>query len=215
MNRALISGIFIGGAAAAALLGGAARLQASGQGGASAAAGRVASINVVRVFNEYQRQKDLTEELRTRKDELQTENQKKRERIDALERAMQLMSPTDPTYSTKMEEVLKEQFAFKNWYDMVEAATAREVGLWTARIYREILDAVQEVAESEGVELVLYFEEFRPPANLDPDAVRQMIQTRQVIHASPTSDLSQTVLDRLNAKYRQQPRTPMLRIAAP
>jgi hypothetical protein len=47
----------------------------------------------------------------------------------------------------------------------------------------------------------------------DPDAVRDQIRGRKLLYASPTADLTQVVLDKLNADYRQQPKTQMLQLS--
>lgn len=190
---------------------------AAGSGGALLAAHGAAgdccvgAVDVVKVFNEYQRQRDLTEEMKQHQDRLEKENQKRRDQIDALQATIDAMNPNDPTYSEKMRQLLQQQIDYKNWFDINQAAMQREIGIWTTRIYREITNTVSEVAQSQGAALVIFKDEFEP-TGLDPEAVREQIRSRKVLYASASVDLTQTVLDRLNAAYRAKPQQPMLQV---
>lgn len=203
------AGIVAGVAGALALVA-AARL-ASGAGAGAASECCTAAVDVVRVFNEYQRQRDLTEEMRRHQDRLEKENQRRRDQIDSLQATIDAMHPDDPTYAEKMRQLLQQQIDYKNWFDVNQAAMAREVGIWTTRIYREITASVAEIAKSQGIALVLYKDQFEP-AGLDPEVIREQIRSRKVLFAADTIDLTQAVLDRLNAQYRAQPQTPMIQV---
>jgi Skp family chaperone for outer membrane proteins len=168
----------------------------------------VASIDVVKVFNEFQRQKDLQEDLRQTQQALQAENDARRQRIDSLQATLAALDPTDPTAKGRWAELLRMQIDYKNWADFSQAEVEREVGVWTARMYQEILAATQEAAEAQALQIVVYRDEFEPVANVQQ--VREQIRARRVVYASPTTDLTQSVLDRLNSAYRAQPRTRML-----
>ena len=196
--------------AAAILLATTGVLHAQSRGGA----GGVAVVNVVKLFNEYQRQKDLTEEMRQKKAQLDAENQQRRGRIESLEATINVTDPSDPTYMDKTKQLLKEQIEFKNWFDLIQADMTREVGVWTARIYQEILQSVREVAEQDGYDLVLYIDEFQP-TGVDPDMIREQIRSRKVIYARSTVDLTQRVLDKLNTQFRALPRRSMLQVGMP
>lgn len=168
----------------------------------------VGSVDVVRVFNEYQRQKDLQDDLMQTQQALNSENEARRKRIDTLQAALQSLSPTDPTAKGRWGELLRMQIDYKNWADFSQAEVEREVGVWTARMYQEILDATGVIAETDGLQLIVYRDEFEPVANVQQ--VREQIRARRVVYAHPATDITQAVLDRLNSAYRAQPRTRML-----
>lgn len=171
----------------------------------------VAVADVVRIFNEYQRQRDLTEEMRQLQDRLERENQRRRDQIDGLQATIDAMNPDDPTYGDKMRQLLQQQIDYKNWFDVNQAAMAREIGIWTTRIYREITTAVSETAQSQGLALVLYKDQFEP-AGLDPEVIREQIRSRKCLYAAESVDITAAVLSRLNASYRARPQQPMLQV---
>jgi len=213
MRRTWWTGAVCGAAAGSVLLASAGALLAQGP-AAGGGIGRVASIDVIKVFNEYQRQKDLTEELRSEQGKLQAENEQRRARIDSLQATLDAMSEADPTRTQKMREYFQEQIDYKNWYDLMQAELSREVAVWTIRVYKEILEGTAELAKKQGVDLVLYTDEYKP-VSYDPEAIRQQIRERKVVYAGSTIDMTQPVLDTLNSRYRAQPRQPMLQVFTP
>lgn len=210
MKRKFGAGLLAAAAVGLLTIAGSGWAQAQGR-SAPKASGRIATLDVVMLFNEYQRQKDLTEEMKGVKDKLEQENVARRQRIDALQATVNAMSPTDPGAVAKTRELFKEQIEYKNWSEMLQADMQREIGLWTAKIYEEVVEAARDVAEAEGYDAVLYADEFQP-AGIDPDVVREQIRQRKVIYANPNVSLTQAVLDKLNAAYRAKPRAPMLQV---
>lgn len=209
MKRTTFSTLLIGLMTGAVLFGGTAGVLRA-QNDAPPAGSPVATIDVVLVFNEYQRQKDLSEEFREKQTSLQAEDQSRRQRIDAAQATLDQLDPTDPAAVTRARELLQMKIEYRNWADLAQADLERELGLWTARVYQEILSATGQVAESRGHQVVLYRDEFQPLS--DPQRIREQIQQRKVVYASGGTDISQLVLERLNTEYRKQPRAKMLQV---
>lgn len=171
----------------------------------------VGGVDVVRVFNEYQRQRDLTAEMEQIQSTMDAENTSRRQSIDAKQQQMTTLQPSDPTFDTRREELLRMQIDYKNWVDLKQAQMGREVSRWSGRVYEEILNATQEVAQQSGVDMVLYKDEFMPQLD-NPEAMREQIRMRKVLYCSGTADLTQRVLDRLNQKYNSMPKQKMINL---
>jgi Skp family chaperone for outer membrane proteins len=172
--------------------------------------GRVACVNVVYIFNEYQRQKDLTEEIADLQLQLQDEDTQRRDRLDKLKAELDALSDQDPTYVERMREMLALQIDYKNWRDLKEADLTREITLWSVRIYGEITAKVAEAAQEQGWDMVLYRGQFEPASTMDPEVIREQIRQTKLIYASDAVDITQSVLDKLNNEYRAQPRVKMM-----
>lgn len=200
-------GVCIGAALIAGLTVGLRSSQASGM----APATHVGSVDVGKVFTEYQRKKDLDEEMKQAEQKVNLEMQTRRNKIDSFQAVVDAMSPDDPMYVSKTRELLQMQIEFKNWFDLKQADMTREVGLWTTRIYQDITEAVADVAKREGYDIVLFHDEFRP-RGLDPDQLQDQISRRRVLYVSPGADLTRIVSDTLDAKYRAQPKGQMLQL---
>ena len=48
---------------------------------------------------------------------------------------------------------------------------------------------------------------------LDPEALREQIRFRKLVYSSEAVDITQEILDKLNAQYRAQPKTQMLQLS--
>lgn len=200
----LVSGLVIGAFTLSAVT----RLQAQAR---TAVVGSVAVIDIVTLFNEFDCQKDLTEEMRGINDQMQNEERRRREEIDRLQAILDAMNVNDPQLTVKQREMLQLQFDYKNWGEMRQADVAREVGVWTRRMYVEMQKAAAEIARQRGIDLILY-KEAEELVGYDPEAIREQIRQRKMIYASPNIDLTQAVLDKLNSDYRAKPKQQMLQI---
>jgi Skp family chaperone for outer membrane proteins len=179
--------------------------------GVMMASSTIAGVDVVRVFNEYERQRDLTSQMEQIQGTLDAENTARRQRIEALQTAMSTMQPTDPTFESRREELLRMQIDYKNWVDLKQAQMGREVSRWSGRVYEEIIAAVQQVAQQSGIDVVLYKDEFIPQVD-SPEAMREQIRRRKVLYCSSNADLTDKVLIKLNQDYRNQPKQQMIDI---
>jgi len=210
MNRTWWTGLLVGGAVSAVVLTAVTGLKAQNRGAASL--GRVVCLDVIKIFNEYQRHKDLDEELRAAKEDMRNEAERRVGQIDSLQATLDAMSPDDPTLLRRHREMLQLQLDYKNWSDLMQAEMAREIGVWNKRTYAEVLAVVEELAQREGFDVALY-KSSPELLGFDPEAIQEQIRLRKLLYSNPEVDITQTVLDALNANYRAQPRTQMLQIS--
>jgi len=171
--------------------------------------GKIACVDVGVVFDEYQRLRDLNEEVKALQDKLKTEELDRRNKIEAARAELDALGDDDPTYRERARNVLAMQIDYKNWGDLKQADLSRELALWTVSSYKEVLDMVADVAQHEGYDMVFYKGQFDPP-RMDMDTISDQIRNQKLLYANAATDLTQTVLDRLNAKYRNEPHKPML-----
>ena len=172
---------------------------------------RVATIDVVLIVNEYQRQKDLSEEMLRLQQALSAESETRTQKIDAAQAELNAFNPTDPAYKKTMQDLFAMRIDYKNWHELKQAMMTGEVAVWTHTIYKEIVDAASSIAQREGIDVVLYRDEFPPVIN-DVQEMRNIIRQRKMIYSNPQIDMSQAVLSALNAAYRAQPVRQMINI---
>jgi Skp family chaperone for outer membrane proteins len=171
----------------------------------------IAVLDVVQVFNNYQKQADLVGEMQTFDSRLQNENTQRREAIQRKQAAIAQLAPDDPAFEQQRSELMRMQLEYRNWTELVQAQMQREVARWSERIYREIVDTAGRIAEVQGFDVVLYMDEYVATGD-NPEAVREQIRQRKVLYANERIDLTQTVLQRLNEQYAGQQKTQMINI---
>ncbi len=170
--------------------------------------GKVACVDVIHVLNEYQRQKDLLDEIRKYSEKLQGEDDRRKQEIDRLDAELSRMDPNDRTILPRSRQLLQQNIEYKNWQDFKRMDTAREMGLWSVQIYHDVVQAVEAIARRDGYDLVFYKGEFE--RTVDPDAIKEQIRGLHLLYNHPALDITQAVLDKLNGDYRASPRRQML-----
>ncbi|MFH1746705.1 MAG: OmpH family outer membrane protein [Planctomycetota bacterium] len=171
--------------------------------------GRVACVNVIQVFSEYQRMKDVQEELKQLDARLNTEGESRQKAADDLQATIDVMDREDPTFLKKNAELLEMRIGLRTWAEVKKAHTAREIGLATDRIYRDIIGVCEQIARQAGYDIVLQTQPYQP-MSMSPDEIEAQMQNRKVLFSSEAVDISDLVLRKLNADYRTQPPRPQL-----
>lgn len=172
---------------------------------------RVVVVDVVKIFNEYMLQQDLTQELKQAQAALQTQASSKQADVEALQKQVEMLDTSDPTYAGRMQELLRMQAEAKVWFETTQMLVTHELGLWSNNIYNDIVKEIGALSKERGYDLVLYREEFDAGGS-DPEQVKERIRRRKVVWNSDNVDITATVLQRLNSRYASQPKTPKLRI---
>jgi Skp family chaperone for outer membrane proteins len=171
----------------------------------------IACVDVGMVFNEYERMKDLRDELQRLEQNLNEEDKQRRENLDIMQNTLQNMDPNDPAYAKKMSDILETSIQHKTWYEVQQTHLTREIALAFDRVYRDILATTEEVASISGYDLVVYREPYEPTA-LNPDEIRAQMRARKVLYCNDAIDISSFVLDKLNANWRSKPSEPQIQI---
>jgi Skp family chaperone for outer membrane proteins len=170
---------------------------------------QVAAVDIVQVFNQYQKQRDLTREMQELEQQIQAENTARREAIETEQTKISQLNPEDPGYQAQRSNLMRQQIEYRSWTEMVQAQMQREVALWSERVYQDIVAATRQVAEERGYEVVLYVDEY-VSAIENPDAIREQIRSRKVIYASDRINLTQAILERVNQDYASAPQGKMM-----
>jgi len=209
MSRTWLTGLCTGGVVGLLALALTQSIHAQPAGGL--ATGRVACCDVVMVFNEFQRQKDLREEIAETQKAVEAEDERRRQEIDGKLAELDVLDKNDPTLPERTRALRAITTDYRVWREMKQQDMTAEIGRWSIHIYQEIRAAVADIAERNGYDLVLYRGEFEA-VSMDPEVVKDQIQRIQILYAEPRIDISQAVIDKLNSDYRAQPKTKMLNV---
>lgn len=170
-------------------------------------AAEVGVCDVVEVFNNYAKARDLSEEM-TRRGELakQTDDQKMTD-LRNLQMTLEGLKEGSPDYQKVLEELERKTVEREVWLQTEKAGTMREHHRRTKEMYDEIISVVSAVAADRGMKVVLYMERL-PILSRETQELVQAIERRKVLYGDPSVDLTEAVLARLNRKY-QAGKTPM------
>lgn len=162
---------------------------------------RVAVCDVVQVFNSYTRAKDLTTTLNDKRQEVKAEADKRTSVIESIQLELQGLLPGSKEYERKFNDVQRMAIERKAWLQYQEALVMRDHHRLTKEMYEQIIEMISQVARERGIQIVLY----RMRSELESKETRELLQQierRRVLYAADGIDMTETVLNRLDEKYR-------------
>ena len=184
-----------------ALVGVAAFLTSSVAQQAVAARGQIAFCDLVSVFGEYQRAKDLTAQLKERQIAIKAENDKRTKAVDTLRMELENYKKGSPQYDQTFNEVARQSIELDAYLRYQEQVALRDHRNLTKEMYKEIISAVGKVAAQQGVSVVMQREQEQLNTE-DTKEMLQQISNRKVLYFSEALDITDAVLTSLNQGYK-------------
>jgi len=173
-----------------------------GQAGAAWPATRAATLDVVKIFNDFQQTKDLNDELNKRGDALKKEIADKRKILENKRTELEAFKQDSPDYNKRFQELMKQDIEFTTWGQYMQAQVEAEHRVWLKRTYQQIIDAAKQISTERGIDIVMYSD---APAiegeNLE--AMRDNIRRRKILWSSSQIDITDSILQRLNRDYEK------------
>lgn len=162
---------------------------------------RVAICDIVDVFNNYQRAKDLTSQLNERRDSIKAEADKRAKAIEALRMELEGLKQGSKEFEQRFNEVQRLTIERTAYLQFQDALAMRDHRNLTKEMYEEIMATVGAVAKERGYDIVLARE--NEPLNLEntQEMLRQ-IGSRKVLYGATSIDITEPVLGRLNQNYK-------------
>lgn len=171
---------------------------------ASKSDGRIAVLDIVRVFEECLRIKDLNDEMRKAMEDYRTEVNQRRQATADLKLRLGAFRPGTEEYEKQRREYVRMNIENRSWAEETEADLERRRFDWTRVIYDQTIEAAEHIARQHGYDVVMLRSEFKPDdmAEQSVQALRLAIQQRSVVFNVPEIDITDDVLERMDSQYR-------------
>jgi Skp family chaperone for outer membrane proteins len=165
---------------------------------------QIGICDVVEVFNNCERTQTVRGELQQRQEEIQNQNQQRVEALESLRMEMEGLRRGSEEYNKRLEEMWRLGLEREGWQEAQSAILTRSYQLAAYKIYQQILDVIDQVAEERGLDLVLF--KVQQPIDIESgeDIVSQ-ISRRQVLYSADHLDVTEQVLARMNEIHRASP----------
>jgi len=163
--------------------------------------GKVAVVDVIRIFNECQQTKDVNERFQLRDEKFVGQRQKLKEAVDQKEDELEAFARGSKEYIERFKQWVQLQIDYGATIKIHQRKIVRDQVFWTRRTYTQIVQAVEEVAKARGLLLVLY----RDDMDLQTDDLQDLgsrLRDRKVVFSAAGLDITQDVLDKVNRDYR-------------
>ena len=182
---------------------GAARLAVAQAPAQTPPATRIAVVNMVDLFDRLDAKKDADNAMQKLSDDLQKELDSRKEKVKNLSDQLQGYKEGSDIYNQTQNQAMMQAMdlqAFQQYY--MPNKLNLEKRLRTAALYSQINQAIADYARTHGIALVLVAD----PADLSTartsDELLSKITIRKVIYADPSLDITQQIVEKMNADYK-------------
>ena len=166
----------------------------------------VATVDINRVREGLSERVDAQAGLMALAQQIETENADRLGKIEELQ--AEITDAVDPASREEIQEELDLNLVrAAAWREYIKQQVDIEKSLLLQDLFQKITEAVGELAEVEGINLVLVSDAGRVVQTIS-DAkiaremqVRQQISTRRMIYASPSIDITEQLIIRMNNSY--------------
>ncbi len=174
------------------------------------ATSRIAIADPVRIFNEMQETKDLRQKMEGDRQNLANTEREKRTKIKDLQDARDQLKPDSPQYAERNKEWVNANIDLEVWGRLQQLEVQRTQKQQMKTMYEKIAAATTKVAQRHNLDLVIAAQRPDIPDDvsnpqLTVDALRAVINTRNILYSNGKADLSNEVIAQLDADYRANP----------
>ena len=164
---------------------------------------KIGVVNVATVSEKYLKTKDLESQFDTLRKSLGQQRDAMKEKIERAKGALQEeLKPGTSEFHHRRKEIAMME-AELQWFIESEGQKV-EKGLAEAlrSIFDDIHLCVKEVAEEQGVQIVLAADNVPAEAPDTPNQARQTILLQKVLFWKPDVDMTEAVLTKLNQRFK-------------
>jgi len=166
---------------------------------------KIAVVNVPVVSERYLKTADLEAKFEGVRRSLSDQETSLRDRIERTRRSLQEeLKPGTQEFSERRKQLAMLE-AEHQWFVESEGKTIeRDLASSLKLIFLDIQGTVRELAQERGIDIVLSADEVPPSEPETPTQMRQQIVLQKVLFWSPSVDLTDAVVERLNTKYNAE-----------
>jgi Skp family chaperone for outer membrane proteins len=167
---------------------------------AGPAATRVAVVNLVDVFNQYEQTKVLNRKLDEHRAKLQEESNRLTAEIETARQERDAFNMNTAEWHKKNEIYTRKRFEFGVWDALEKEKMVTGHKNWIQRTYESIVAEIEQVAKKNGYHICLTQEDLDVETD-DTKILLRQIFNRKVVYADASVDISAEVLRNLNAAF--------------
>ena len=164
---------------------------------------RIGVVNIEKVFREYARLLDQRRLLKKRELAVRAEVETKNKSYRDVQEKRDLFAKGTPEYNKHNREMIHIKSDARSIGEAAEQELRTQAALALANAYNRVVDEIKNYGTEQGYSLILRFNDAKI-SGTSPDQVTMLIAGRRVLFSSPTMDLTQPILDRLNSAYASE-----------
>lgn len=162
---------------------------------------KVGLIDMAHVFKKYEKFDDMREALKIKIGTSEETAKRMAEQIKGLQAQLKELKEGKPDYDSTEKQLANKTAEFEAFRRSTQRDILKDESKIYHQVYMEVADAVKRYSKYYGYTLVLRFNR----EDLNPDDPQGLIQgmNRQVVFHQPEDDMTDSVLDHLNQKFKE------------
>jgi Skp family chaperone for outer membrane proteins len=171
----------------------------------------IGTANVEKVVESIHEYQDLASSMDLDRKSLQQTLQDKQNNLNAMKQALSYLKSGTPQYDDQTNKLLTASIEFDAWGKETQLDLERKQKTRIKNLFLEIEDAIAQVAQKNGINLVLSDERPQIPDNLDAvtvDQLRALISQRTILFSDQSRDISGEVITLLDKNYAAKAAAP-------
>jgi Skp family chaperone for outer membrane proteins len=170
---------------------------------------RLAVINIQKAFQNLHQKQDgdaaiakFIANFNTQKHNMETDMQK---RLDDLNSNTGLFKKDSPEYNEQVNDLKKQRIAYKVFLATSQEDLESMELLKTTEVYRALNQAIQKYAEAHGIAIVFVQDDTDFTSAKTVEGLQAGIANRKIMYAHPDYDITDKVVEAMNAEYQPAP----------
>jgi Skp family chaperone for outer membrane proteins len=169
--------------------------------GGAAGVAKVAVCDIAQVFNKSQQALELSAKFADKRNQIAAQDEERKTKIQQLEKRLESIKPESKEFDVVMGEHDQLVAALQVWQQIQQKQFLTEHRRLTEGMYAAILKKVETVAKDKGFDIVFYKEDVDITSKTTEELLNKIAQ-RKVLYNNPAFDLTNSVLDSVNADYK-------------
>ncbi|MCA9296906.1 MAG: OmpH family outer membrane protein [Phycisphaerales bacterium] len=166
----------------------------------------VATVDLVTVFDSLTQATAADESIKAKAEELTRESEERAKTLALLEEELDLWDKRSPKYQEALERFTKASLEYRSFIRWGEDKLDFEKSLLLKDLYESITDAIEVLAEREGIDVVLVDDSVGEIiTGTETDTMRQL-SARRLMYRSDTVDITPQLIAMMNQKFSAEAR---------
>lgn len=177
-------------------------LGAGAQGLTAARPTKVATVDVLKVFNGLQEKAQIEADIRTKGEQLRAEEESRRKELVDLQNDLKILAPDTQAHTQKTNQIKRKVLELRVWSEMETEGLKSESSIQLAGLYRKMSETISKVGKENGYDMVIYKEQEPTFQGVKPEAINQMIQMRKLLWSTDDMEITDQTVTRMNNDYK-------------
>ncbi|MDH7598153.1 MAG: OmpH family outer membrane protein [Sedimentisphaerales bacterium] len=159
---------------------------------------RIGVVSMMRLLRDSQRASQRQRQFEAEQEQITGELTRLNQELESDQAKLKAFKQGSPEYMDLYKAMVEKQAKLQALQEYHRQASAAKERQWTEQLYKEILQAVTQVAQQKGLSLVLEWTE--PEFPIPPERFVATINTQKVLYAKGCVDITADVMAIIDQK---------------